>query len=334
MRWFVGDLHGARDLVDALDFSRLLRVQEQSTTGRADDKRTCANDIVWRVPSHGRAADDENRTWLHLVLMIEVQGEVDHLMALRVRNYVDNHHVEIGRGRRFGAADRLAPVLPIVIYTGPSRWTAALRVIDLVTPGASEGAAADVSSRASRLYAGDGYLTVDTMALRSDALRRDNAAALLAGLCNPVLEQVPAQAAALRARWTRPSCGRCWRRCWRGCSTWRSGTSAWIWGLRTWRKWTGCTSRASWRRSSRRAGAPTRTGTAPRASREASNRGLPPSGSCCAGWRRASSARRLAGLLAVVGDADHLAQAGDWIIDRATGEELIVRFGNSAPRGS
>ena len=45
-----------------------------------------------------------------------------------------------------GAVDRLAPVLPIVIYTGPSRWTAALWVIDLVTPGASDGVAADVSS--------------------------------------------------------------------------------------------------------------------------------------------------------------------------------------------
>ena len=157
MRWFVGDLHGGRELVDALDFSLLLRVQEQSTTGRAGDKRSYANDIVWRVPFRGRPADGGDRAWLHLVLMIEVQGEVDHLMALRVRNYVDNHHMELWRGRRFGAVDRLAPVLPIVIYTGPSRWTAALWVIDLVTPGASDGVAADVSSRASRLFSGDGY---------------------------------------------------------------------------------------------------------------------------------------------------------------------------------
>ena len=127
MRWFVGDLNGARALVDALDFSRLLRVQEQSTTGRAGDKRSYANDIVWRVPFRGRVVDGDDRAWLHLVLMIEVQGEVDHLMALRVRNYVDNHHMELWRGRRFGAADRLAPVLLIVIYTGPSRWTAAPR---------------------------------------------------------------------------------------------------------------------------------------------------------------------------------------------------------------
>ena len=54
MRWFVGDLHGGRELVAALDFSLLLRVQEQSTTGRAGDKRSYANDIVWRVPFRGR----------------------------------------------------------------------------------------------------------------------------------------------------------------------------------------------------------------------------------------------------------------------------------------
>ena len=97
MRWFVGDVHGGRELVDALDFSLLLRVQEQSTTGRAGDKRRYANDIVWRVPFRRHAADGGDRSWLHLVLMIEVQGEVDHLMALRVRNYVDNHHMELWR---------------------------------------------------------------------------------------------------------------------------------------------------------------------------------------------------------------------------------------------
>ena len=48
----------------------------------------------------------------------------------------------------------------------------------------------------------------------------------------------------------------------------------------------------------------------------------------------AGTAGRLAGLLAGVGDADQLAQAGDWIIDCATGEELIACFGNGSPRGS
>ena len=38
--------------------------------------------------------------------------------------------MEIWRGTRFGFADRLAPVLPIVLYTGESPWSAAARVID------------------------------------------------------------------------------------------------------------------------------------------------------------------------------------------------------------
>ena len=317
-------------------------MQEQSTTGRAGDKRSYANDIVWRVPFHGRAADDEDRTWLHLVLMIEVQGEVDHLMALRVRNYVDNHHMELWRGRRFGAADRLAPVLPIVIHTGPSRWTAALRVIDLVTPGASEGEAADVSSRASRLYAGDGSLTVDTMALRSDALRRDNAAALLAGLCNPVLERVPAQAAALRARLDAPEL----RPLLETVLAWVQHVAKRNIGLDLGIEDMAEVDRLHETGELEAFFAARRRAYEDRYRAEGVARGIEQGIEQGLATERellrrlaarkfdAETAGRLAGLLAGVGDADHLAQAGDWIIDCTTGEELIARFGNGAPRNS
>ena len=43
-------------------------------------------------------------------------------------------------------------------------------------------------------------MTLDTLRVATDDLRYDNAAALLAGLCNPTFEHLPAQAAALRAR--------------------------------------------------------------------------------------------------------------------------------------
>lgn len=154
------------------------------------------------MPFRERAETD--RTWLHVVVMIEVQGEVDYLMALRIRNYTDNHHLELWRGRRFRATDRLAPVLPVVIYTGVPPWTAAARVIDLVTPAAKR-AQPDPVSRRSGLFAGDGYLVLDTLRLATDDLRHDNAAALLAGLCNPAVERLPAQAAALRARLDTPA---------------------------------------------------------------------------------------------------------------------------------
>ena len=199
VRWLVGGLHGARELVDALDFDRMERVAEQSTTGPAADKRSYACDIVWRIPFRaGRGG-----AWTHLVLMVEAQGRVDYLMALRTRNYVDGHHMELWRGRRFGARDRLDPVLPVVFHTGARRWTAATRVAGLVTPGA-DVAVPSPSSRTDGLFAGDGYLAVDTLRLAADDIPRDNAAALLAGMCNPSPERLPAQAAALRRRLAAP----------------------------------------------------------------------------------------------------------------------------------
>jgi len=134
LRWFVAGLPGGRELVEALDFSKLLRVQEQSTSGPSARKRSYANDIVWRVPFRDRPAGESESGWLHLILMIEVQGTVDHLMALRVRNYVDNHHMELWRGTRFGARDRLAPVLPIVLYNGAPAWKAEAEVSRLIAP--------------------------------------------------------------------------------------------------------------------------------------------------------------------------------------------------------
>ena len=101
-RWMLPSRTGGRQLVDALDFATLARVQEQSV----GEGRRRSNDMVWWV--RFRESDEGDLgAWMHLVLMLEFQSEVDHLMALRCRQYVDNFHMENLRGRRFGAADRL-----------------------------------------------------------------------------------------------------------------------------------------------------------------------------------------------------------------------------------
>ena len=158
MRWFVADLRGARELVDALDFGKMLRLHEQSVTGNAEDPRLYADDMVWRVRFRGRSEDEGEDAWLHLVLILEFQAEVDFLMPLRIRSYVDNFHMEKLRGKKFRSTSRLPPVLPIVIYSGNSPWSAAPRVIDLVTPGATrnERGSSNAASRADPLFAGDG----------------------------------------------------------------------------------------------------------------------------------------------------------------------------------
>ena len=174
MRWFVADLHGAGELVDALDFSGMVRAHEQSVTSGADGQHGYANDIVWQVPLHARPEADAGEGWQSLVVMLEFQSAVDYRMALRIRNYVDNFHMERWRGEGFGAAARLVPVLPIVLYNGDSRWTAVARVIDLVTPGATPapgGGGMGATCRASPVYAGDGYVLLDTCRLGPDDLR-------------------------------------------------------------------------------------------------------------------------------------------------------------------
>ena len=216
LRRLVADLHGMHALVDALDFSTLTRMHEQSVAADAAALRRHSNDMVWQVHLRASGEDDAVATagradrstsppggdgaqpecsapWLYLVVMLEFQSTVDHLMPLRIRNYVDSFHMEQWRGRRFRSTDRLAPVLPIVLYIGKPRWTAARRVIDLVTPGATQagGGEGNETWRADPRFAGDGYVLLDSHRVGPEDSRHDNAAALLAGLENPLPPMLP-----------------------------------------------------------------------------------------------------------------------------------------------
>ena len=219
MHWLVADRHGMHSLVEALDFATLTRVHEQSVTGEGEALRRRSNDMVWRVHlrEHGTgdaaspggsdgARREASGAWLYLVVMLEFQSTVDYLMALRVRNYVDGFHMERWRERRFGATDRLVPVLPIVLYIGRARWTAAARVIDLVTPGATRARDGEMPAtwRADPRFAGDGYLLLDSHRVRPEDLRHDNAVALLAGLENPLPSALPELVGAVSRRLRAP----------------------------------------------------------------------------------------------------------------------------------
>ncbi|MCE2476159.1 MAG: Rpn family recombination-promoting nuclease/putative transposase [Alphaproteobacteria bacterium] len=201
MHWLVAERHGLHALVEALDFSTLTRVHEQSVTEDGEALRRHANDMVWRVHLRERGGDAEPEAfapWLYLVVMLEFQSTVDYLMALRIRNYVDRFHIEQWRDRRFRATDRLAPVLPIVLYIGRARWTAAARVIDLVTPQAAGTGHSEAGRtwQADARFAGDGYVLLDSHRVRPEDLPRDNAT-------------------------TRRRCWRGWRiRCPRRCRSW------------------------------------------------------------------------------------------------------------------
>ena len=191
-------------------------MHEQSVSAAGVALRRFGNDMVWQVhlreggeddagaaavgradrtaapPGVDGAEHDASGPWLYLVVMLEFQSTVDYLMPLRIRNYVDSFYLEQWRSRRFRSTDRLAPVLPIVLYNGASPWTAAARVIDLVTPQAAQSGAgeSDLRWRTHPRFAGDGYVLLDSLRVGPDDVNHDNAAALLAGLENPSLSTV------------------------------------------------------------------------------------------------------------------------------------------------
>ena len=111
------------------------------------------SDLVWRV----RLRDGGEHDWAYLFVLIEFQSEVDYLMAYRVHTYVNLLYRHLLTGRRFGASDRLPPVLPVVLYNGDSPWTAATSVGELVAPAA--GTSGGVG--AVPFYADSGYVLLD-----------------------------------------------------------------------------------------------------------------------------------------------------------------------------
>ena len=177
-----------------------------------------------------------------------------------------------------------------------------------------------------------------TMALPADDLRRDNAAALLAGLCNPTLEHVPAQAAALRARLDAPEL----RPLLETVLAWVQHVAERDLGFDLGIDDMAEVDRLHESGELEEFFATRRRAYQDRYRAEGVVRGIEQGLAAERELLRRQAARkfgagtagRLARLLAGVGDADQLAQAGDWIIDCATGEELIARFGNGSPRRS
>jgi predicted transposase YdaD len=106
-----------------LDYATLERVSGSYVT---DDLRDRADDLVWRVKVGGE--------WVYLYLLIEFQSTVDPWMAVRIMTYVGLLYQDLIRQKQVLPERRLPPVLPVVLYNGDGRWTAATDVADLIPP--------------------------------------------------------------------------------------------------------------------------------------------------------------------------------------------------------
>ena len=108
--------------VARLDLDSLERV---SGTYVSDDLRDREDDVIWRV----RFRDD---TWLYVYLLLEFQSQVDPFMALRILVYVGLLYQDLVRQKALLPGRLLPPVLPVVLYNGKARWTAATELSELV----------------------------------------------------------------------------------------------------------------------------------------------------------------------------------------------------------
>jgi hypothetical protein len=135
----------AEPWVAELDFATLEQV---SGSYVADDLRDREDDLRWRVRFRDR--------WLYLYLVLEFQARVDPFMAVRLLTYIGLLYQDLIRQGVTAATGKLPPVLPIVLYNGKPRWTAATELLDLIEP--APGRLADYAPRLRYLLLDEGAI--------------------------------------------------------------------------------------------------------------------------------------------------------------------------------
>ncbi|WAR45400.1 Rpn family recombination-promoting nuclease/putative transposase [Methylomonas rapida] len=118
------------DWLHGLDYSTLEKLPGSYVT---DDFRHRADDVVWRVKA--------DESWVYLYILIEFQSNVDPFMAVRMMIYAGLLYQDLIRRGEILPDKRLPPVLPIVLYNGDSKWTAAtdIRAIALCSTCTGKG---------------------------------------------------------------------------------------------------------------------------------------------------------------------------------------------------
>ena len=120
------------DWVAELDLSTLERWPDSRVS---DDLRQRHQDRVWRVRFRDR--------WLYMLVLLEFQSVVDRSMALRILAYTALLYQDLMRA----GAGTLPPVFPVVLYNGRHPWTAVEDVSDLLAPVGAELAPFQPSQR-------------------------------------------------------------------------------------------------------------------------------------------------------------------------------------------
>ena len=114
-----------------LDFASLAKVSSEHV---GDTLTRRLGDLLWRVRFRDGAPEAVTGGAGELLVMLEFQSSVDAGMGMRLLASISLVHQERIRRGALRGGGRLPPVLPIVLYNGESRWSAAEEVRETIAP--------------------------------------------------------------------------------------------------------------------------------------------------------------------------------------------------------
>ena len=117
----------ARDIARHLDFSTLERMPASFVTRHLGQRHA---DMLWRIGITGGG-------WVYILILLEFQSTVDRRMAVRMMEYTATIWRRLRR-EDLGPGGEYPIILPVVIYNGERRWTAATDVADLLAAAPGE----------------------------------------------------------------------------------------------------------------------------------------------------------------------------------------------------
>ncbi|MDE2980691.1 MAG: Rpn family recombination-promoting nuclease/putative transposase [Gemmatimonadota bacterium] len=150
----------AGDIAQHLEFATLEQMPASFVTEHLGQRHT---DMLWRI---GTVGGD----WVYIFILLEFQSTVDRRMALRMMDYTATIWLRLGK-KDLGPGGEYPYVLPVVIYNGERRWTAATDIGDLV--GAVPGEPLGYRPRLR-------YLLVEVRTQDSASLPQENVLAMIA----------------------------------------------------------------------------------------------------------------------------------------------------------
>jgi len=115
------------EIAALMDFSTLRNHSGNYITPLFEER---FEDVVWSVDVRWQGIIER----VFLYLLIEFQSKVDHSMPLRMLHYVACFYQHLVKTRVTTPRRGLPPILPMVLYTGVPRWTAAEDIGDQVRP--------------------------------------------------------------------------------------------------------------------------------------------------------------------------------------------------------